>query len=219
MSRDDGDESLESLLAEQQSFYRAVAPEYHEHSLAPAGGDEVVAALDAFGPAGDVLELACGPGTWTKQLLRHADTVTAVDGSSEMLAIASSRIRDERVRFVEADLFAFRPDRRYDVVFFAFWISHVPPERFDSFWSLVRVCLKPGGRMFFTDDAHRDADELEFGEDSPLVRRRLNDGSPFRVVKVPYEPAQLEARLRELGWEITVTATSTGPFYWGAGGR
>jgi hypothetical protein len=123
------------------------------------------------------------------------------------------------VRFVEADLFASRPDRRYDVVFFAFWISHVPPERFDSFWSLVRVCLKPGGRVFFIDDAHRDADELEFGEDSPLVRRRLNDGSPFRVVKVPYEPAQLEARLRELGWEITVTATSTGPFYWGAGGR
>jgi SAM-dependent methyltransferase len=104
-----------------------VAPEYRDRALPPAGGDEVVAALDAFGPAGDVLELACGPGTWTALLLRHADTVTAVDGSPEMLAIASSRVHDERVRFVRADLFAWRPDRRFDVVFFGFWISHVPP--------------------------------------------------------------------------------------------
>jgi ubiquinone/menaquinone biosynthesis C-methylase UbiE len=39
------------------------------------------------------------------RLPRHADTVTALDGSPEMLAIASSRVRDERVRFVQADLF------------------------------------------------------------------------------------------------------------------
>jgi hypothetical protein len=29
------------------------------------------------------------------------------------------------------------PDRRYDVVFFGFWLSHVPLERFDAFWSMV----------------------------------------------------------------------------------
>jgi hypothetical protein len=30
--------------------------------------------------------------------------------------------------------------------------------------------------------------------------------------------ADLERRLRELGWDITITPTS-GPFYWGAGNR
>jgi hypothetical protein len=35
-----------------------------------------------------------------------------------MLALASARVTDERVRFVSADLFRWRPDRRYDVVFF-----------------------------------------------------------------------------------------------------
>jgi trans-aconitate methyltransferase len=35
-----------------------------------------------------------------------------------MLAIAASRVPDgARVRFVEADLFTWEPDRRYDVVF------------------------------------------------------------------------------------------------------
>jgi demethylmenaquinone methyltransferase/2-methoxy-6-polyprenyl-1,4-benzoquinol methylase len=73
--------------------------------------------------------------------------------------------------------------------------------------------------VFLIDDAHRNAGELEFGERSALVRRRLNDGTRFRVVKVPCAPAELESRLRSLGWDITVTATPTGPFYWGAGAR
>jgi hypothetical protein len=33
------------------------------------------------------------------------------------------------VRFVQADLFAWKPDRRYDVAFFGFWLSHVPCDR------------------------------------------------------------------------------------------
>ena len=83
----------------------------------------------------EVLELACGTGSWTAQLLRHAAHVTAVDASPEMLALARARVGDdERVAFVEADLFAWRPVRRYDVVCFGFWLSHVPDERFDAFW-------------------------------------------------------------------------------------
>jgi hypothetical protein len=54
------------------------------------------------------------------------------------------------VRFVEADLFTWEPDRRYDVVFMGFWLSHVPAERFESFWALVAAALAPRGRMFFS---------------------------------------------------------------------
>jgi hypothetical protein len=35
-------------------------------------------------------------------------------------------------------------------------------------------------------------------------------------VKVPHEPAELEARLARIGWRVSVSATS-GPFYWGSG--
>jgi trans-aconitate methyltransferase len=209
---------LEPLLAEQIDYYRAVAPEYGEHAIAVAGGRELQAALDAFRPAGDVLELACGPGTWTLQLCRHAASVTAVDASREMLALAAERAGAGRVRFIRADLFTWRPDRRYDVVFFGFWLSHVPLERFDAFWGLVADCLAPGGRVFFVDDAHRTPEELVEGEASSTVRRRLKDGSAYRAVKVPHEPADLEARLARLGWRFTVTQTA-GPFYWGAGAR
>jgi SAM-dependent methyltransferase len=211
----DGEE-LGPLLDEQRAYYRALAADYLDQGLDLPGGDEVTRALDAFQPNGSVLELACGPGVWTGQLLRHASDVTAVDASPEMLAIAAARVGNERVRFIEADLFTWKPDRRYDVVFFGFWLSHVPAERFASFWSLVADCLKPAGRVFFADDAYRTPDELVEGPSSSTIRRQIPDGTAYRLVKVPHQPADLERRLRQLGWHIKVTSTA-GPFYWGAG--
>lgn len=206
------------LLTEQVAYYRARAPDYLQGTLDLPGAQEIEAALEAFRPTGDVLELACGPGTWTCQLLQHAATVTAVDAAPEMLRIARERVGDDRVRFLLADLFTWRPDRRYDVVFFGFWLSHVPLERFAAFWALVDDCLAPGGRVFFTDDAYRTPDELVEGVDSSTIHRQLSDGTAYRVVKVPHTTRDLEARLTRLGWDIDVRPT-VGPFFWGAGGR
>lgn len=210
--------SVDALLSEQIAYYRAVAAEYESLSLPGWGGPEVEAALHAFEPEGDVLELACGPGMWTEILLRHATSVTAVDAAPEMLARAKARTIGRNVRFVEADLFSFRPERRYDVVFFGFWLSHVPRERVEAFWSLVCDALEPGGRVFFVDDAFRAPEELIEGEASSTVERRLSNGTPYRAVKIPYRPRELETALASLGWHFTVTRTS-GHFYWAAGQR
>ena len=206
------------LLNEQIAYYRALSADYLDQGLDLPGARELTEALDAFQPAGRVLELACGPGVWTRQLLQYATDVTAVDASPEMLAIAAARIDSERVRFVQADLFTWRPDRRYDVVFIGFWLSHVPAERFESFWSLVADCLQPAGRVFFADDAYRTPDELVEGPSSSTIRRQIPDGTAYRLVKVPHRPADLERQLRQLGWDIKVTSTA-GPCYWGAGRR
>jgi demethylmenaquinone methyltransferase/2-methoxy-6-polyprenyl-1,4-benzoquinol methylase len=209
-------ETPDELLAEQIAYYRAVAAEYGYHALPGAGVAELSAALDAFRPEGRVLELACGPGIWTAQLLRYASELTAVDAAPEMLALAKARVGEGAARFLQADLFAWRPDRRYDVVFFGFFLSHVPSERFGDFWSLVADCLAPGGRVFFADDGYRTPDELIYGESSSTIRRRLNDGTAYRIVKAPLKPAELEAELARLGWRVRVRATS-GPFFWGEG--
>src|SRR6201994_3042775 len=209
---------LDHLLAEQRAYYQALAPDYLSQGLDLPGGDELAAALDAFRPRGSVLELACGPGTWTPQLLRHAADLTAVDASPAMLEVAAARVGRDRVRFVQADLFTWRPGRRYDVVFAGFWLSHVPAERFAAFWSLVADCLQPAGRVFFADDAYRTPDELVEGPASAVIQRRTPGGTAVRWVKGPPQPETLERQLRRLGWDITVTPTA-GPFYWGAGSR
>jgi ubiquinone/menaquinone biosynthesis C-methylase UbiE len=135
MPRSD-EEELTGLLTEQSAYYRTLGADYLDQGLDLPGGDELAEALEAFRPAGSVLELACGPGVWTSQLLRHASDVTAVDGSPEMLAVAAARLGAaqlgaarldaDRLRLVQADLFGWVPDRRYDVLFFGFWLSHVP---------------------------------------------------------------------------------------------
>jgi demethylmenaquinone methyltransferase/2-methoxy-6-polyprenyl-1,4-benzoquinol methylase len=214
---------IDELLKEQLRYYEARAPEYTQTAMVELEGPELeqaekemLAAMNAFAPSGDVLELACGPGTWTAQLLPHASALTALDGSAEMLQIARAQIDDARVRFVQADIFDWDPDRAYDAVFFGFWLSHVPLERFERFWSLVGECLKPGGRVLFVDDAYRVDEELIEGEDSQVIRRQLKDGTAFRAIKVPHTPAELERRLKGLGWRIKVRPIG-GPFFVGAG--
>lgn len=204
-------------LSEQVAYYRAIAHEYETHTIDAPGGEDLVAAFESFDIGGHVLELTCGLGHWTKQLVERSDSLTAVDASPEMIALARDRVRDANVRFIESDLFSWSPTRTYDSVFFGFWLSHVPAERFSSFWSMVADALAPGGRVFFVDDNYRSKDELIEGSQSSIVERRLNDGTAYRAVKVPHDPKQLEDDLAALGWNISVS--STGPFYWGSGER
>src|SRR5207244_6478917 len=144
------------------------------------------ALIDEFVLAGDVLELARGSGRFTRELLRHARTVTAIDGSSRMLERSRREVDDSRVTYVHADIFEWRPDRRYDAVFFGFWLSHVPPTAFDAFWAVVRSSLRPGGRVAFVDEDDRGAtnDDIRFVNDVPVAPRTLRDGRQFDVVKV-----------------------------------
>lgn len=212
------DEPTDRLLAEQMAYYDARAHEYDEHPLLLPGGAELASGLEAFAPHGDVLELACGTGTWTTELLRFAVRITALDASPAMLALARRRVDDRRVRWIEADVLAWTPDARYDVVTFAFWLSHVPLARFAAFWDLVDRALKPSGRVLFVDDAYRTSDELIEGEGSEVIERRLSDGRRFRAVKVPHSASSLQDGLAEIGWNIAVKQTR-GPFFIGSGTR
>jgi SAM-dependent methyltransferase len=86
---------------------------------------------------GEVLELACGTGFWTRHLAGLADRITALDGSVEMLAEARRRGLSN-VDFRQQDLFHWQPRRHWDAVFFAHWLAHAPEDRFDPFWAAVR---------------------------------------------------------------------------------
>ena len=208
-------DELERLLDEQSTYYRDRAPEYdlwwRREGMYDGGEDfnrswhaeidELRGVLARFGPRGDVLELAAGTGGWTVELAPHADRITAVDQSPEALAINREKLAGTAadITYVEADLFEWRPDRRYDVVFFSFWLSHVPPSRFDGFWDMVGEVLAPGGRVFLIDNLQPPSTPVE----RPGVSlRRLSDGREYRIVKVYWTAEELRARLAQRGWRI-----------------
>jgi ubiquinone/menaquinone biosynthesis C-methylase UbiE len=84
--------------------------------------------VDEFAPTGDVLEIACGSGAFTREIVRHANAVTALDGSPRMIERNRQEVADPRVNYVVADAFTWEPDRAYDAAVFSFWLSHVPPD-------------------------------------------------------------------------------------------
>jgi demethylmenaquinone methyltransferase/2-methoxy-6-polyprenyl-1,4-benzoquinol methylase len=217
--------SDDGLLAQQRAYYRKRAPDYDawwqrrgDYDHGEADTEEwnrqvalVADALSRFAPDGDVLEIAGGTGWWTEHLARTAGTLTVVDSSPEAIAINRARVQRPDVTYVERDVFQWEPDRRYDVVFFSFWLSHVPRARFAWFWDLVDRSLAPGGRAFFIDNrrdptlGRRDPHTLDERDD--VQRRRLDDGSEHNVVKVFYEPPELTALLTTAGWDADIAAT------------
>ena len=194
----------DGLLAGQVAYYRRRAREYDvtaygDLDAARARITRIVAALR---PAGNVLEIACGTGVWTGALAEAAATVTAIDAAPEAIDIARGRVTAANVTFEVADVFSWNAPARFDTVFFAFWLSHVPASRFGPFWRQLRGLVAGHGRVLLVDE-HPDVggkEDYAAGSDE-IICRRLADGSGHRLVKVFVRPGQLSARLRQLGWQ------------------
>ena len=202
------------ILNEQIAYYRARAQEYDE-SIYQVGrfasqeqpADEQGANLDqarirleALEPVQHALELACGTGMWTASLLTIAQQVTALDASPEMLAITRSKVGDARVSYQQVDLFTWEPARQYDLVFFGFWLSHVPPERLDDFFARVQRATRPGAQLFIVDQYAPLPDDLLLPQEGIYHTRSLHDGRAFKIVKVFHDLAMLEETLARSGF-------------------
>lgn len=235
------EQDTDAAIEEQIRYYRSRAPEYDEWFQRQGRYDrgpeqqrlwleEVEAlrqALAGAGLRGHLLELACGTGWWTEVLLEHASRITALDASPEVIALNRARLASHArtlppVGYVRANVFDWHPPQRYDGVFFGFWLSHVPPVLFERFWHIVEACLAPGGRVFFVDSLEHPE---HAARDNPLeraaearVRRVLNDGREFEIIKVFHDPQELARRLAGLGWSFEIGATPR-YFIHGAGSR
>jgi len=203
------------LLDEQLAYYRARAQEYDE-SIQQMGRfaagetpdpavsvewDQAIRTLQAVGPVDHILELACGTGLWTKELAKIGRRITALDGSPEMLALNRSKVADARVHYATQDIFAWEPVETYDLVFFAFWLSHVPESALAEFLRRVVRVLCPGGRVFIVDEP-ADGRQLSGPvQEGQKQTRTLYDGRTFQIVKVYYPPVEIKKRLQDLGVE------------------
>lgn len=213
-------DELDALLAEQADYYRARAPEYDTTvGYAPETQSALIAAIERLAPRGRVLELACGTGQWTQVLAETASELTAVDASAEMLELNRTRLSRPDVNYIQADLFAWNPPpHRFDVVFFAAWLSHVPPQRFEAFWAQVALALADGGRVFVIDELPAVAveEKTAAGAPAPAVYRQLATGARYRAVKVFFEEGELERRTAELGFVLEVHPVDS-RFYYATG--
>ncbi len=231
-------QEISKVLAAQQAYYVERAPEYDEwwerkgrYDLGPEGNrlwrDEVGVVSGFFESLelrGKALDIAAGTGNWTEFLARHADEVTAVDGSEEVLAINRQRLTNaglvDRVEYQQVDLFSWSPAERFDVVFMGFWISHVPHARMEAFLTQLSRALAVHGKVLLID-SQSGTNNLKQGTQTlsdEFQIRTLNDGRQSRIVKRFYSPSELTEMFARHGIDATIKITSK-YFIYGMGSK
>jgi ubiquinone/menaquinone biosynthesis C-methylase UbiE len=207
------------ILREQIDYYRARAQEYDESIFATGRYANDLQVLDiaretldtyalrlvqSLEPCEQILELACGTGIWTRALLTIGRYITALDASPEMLEINRGKLNDPRIYYQQVDLFAWEPERTYDLVFFASWLSHVPPDQLDLFLAKVRRAANPGGRVVIFDEYAPMQEDLQMARDGIYHKRPLYDGRTFTIIKVYYDLAELRTKLENFGFAVDI---------------
>lgn len=218
--------SIDPILQQQADYYRARAGEYddwfyrrnrydHGDALNKKWHEEVEQVrqhLLHLDPVESVLELACGTGIWTQELVKLGKHVTAVDISEEVIAVNKQKLPEANVTYQLADLFTWQPDKTYDLVFFGFWLSHVPPKLLNQFAEKAASAIRPGGKLYIVDSRPHSTAGAKVNptrhEDIYAIRT-LDDGREFKIVKMYYDPYVIESTFLHYAVDTTVRYTET----------
>jgi SAM-dependent methyltransferase len=171
--------------------------------------------LDGLPLAGRIVELAAGTGWWSP-LLASKGELWLYDAAETPLERARERLLAHglRAHIHVRDAWAAPEGEPADALFAGFWLSHVPRNRTQEFFTVARRWLRPGGRLALIDslpDPQSGARDHP-APDGDLALRRLDDGREFTILKVHRSPEEIAAALADTGFESIETAT-TGRFF------
>lgn len=148
-------------------FYRGNAEAYAGRTFTSRQA-RLKAFLARLSPGASILELGCGAGGDTAEMLARGFDVRATDGSPEMADVASKHLG----RTVETLLFHDLDEvEAYDGVWANACLLHVPRDELAGVLGLIRRALKPEG-VFYASYKAGDAE----GRDT--LNRYYNYPSP-----------------------------------------
>jgi len=100
-------------------------------------------------PNSNVLEIGCGTGYFTKEIVKTKAKICAIDISEDLISIARNEINDENIEFKIENAYEMTyPDNTFDFVIGSSVLHHLEMDK--SVSEIYRV-LKPGGAIFFTE--------------------------------------------------------------------
>ena len=215
----------DDIIQQQITYYSARAEEYDEWFYRTGRYDRgeeinqrwfseagvVKSALYQIGAVENILELACGTGIWTQELLNIGKQITALDASQEVIEINRRKLGATNIEYRLVDLFSWQPDAEYDLVFFSFWLSHVPPTLVDSFLAKVYKSVRVGGQVFILDSRFEPTstakNHILENDGDIYITRKLNNEQEFKIVKIFYQPEELRDKLTQVGFHAEVKVT------------
>lgn len=98
-----------------------------------------------------VLEIGCGTGKNTRWLCKKATTVTAVDFSPEMLAIARNKVTNKKVIFIEADITKnwYFVNKKVDLITINLVLEHI--KNIEDIFKEASAKLNSGRHLFISE--------------------------------------------------------------------
>jgi SAM-dependent methyltransferase len=206
--------------SEMVEYYRRLAPRYEsKKGVGVPMSAELLAHFERMLPfftkdlAGrNVLEVACGPGTWTHRIAPFVNSIVAVDINESTLVEARKKSYPEnKVRFVAASNYTLDGvEGQFNAGFAKDWCSHIPKPKVREFLTVFHSKLLPGARVVMADGhfpdpmnpprfSHIDADGNVY------VLRKIpgaDDGKVWRVIKNCPTEAEWRAHLDGVASDI-----------------
>lgn len=207
-----------------RQIYDDIAERYRDSKLLPFR--HAIERYTVFQLLGDlrgktVLDLACGEGIYARQFKRAgASTVTGVDVSREMIALANAGERADPIacRYVCQDVTMYEPAVPVDIVTAIYLLNYARTA--GELASFCRACfraLRPGGRLVgFNDNVCNpplpDRSLSKYGlertcrhplHEGDIIRYRITnpDGQVFEFDNYYLAPATYELSMRDSGFK------------------
>lgn len=204
-----------SIINEMQDYYSERAEEYDEwydrKNFYDKGKElneiwfkelELLATKVGEIQGRKILELASGTGMWTQHLIKN-NKVTPTDYSKEMLDKLHERC-GVKGKVIDNYHIELEETKEFDLCFFSFWLSHVPPEKEHSFFTELKRVLNKGCELYIVD-SFLNKNELNcLTQKENIQLRPLKSGKTFRVYKKYHDKSSLTSTLGPYLSNITV---------------
>ncbi|MCX6269035.1 MAG: class I SAM-dependent methyltransferase [Bacteroidetes bacterium] len=123
-------------------------------------------------PGMAVLELGCGTGYFTKEILSTGAIITAIDISPDLLDIARKNISASNLTFYLENAYSMSfHDMSFDFVIGSSVLHHLDIRK--ALGEIYRV-LKPGGMAYFTEPNMMNP-QIAIQKNIPFIKRKLGD--------------------------------------------
>ena len=155
---------------------------------------QAITSFEREGRTGTAVDLGCGTGADTAELLARRWDVVAVDGQEEAIRRLRKKVDPNAVSRLRA-VVSKMEDATFapaDFVFASYSLPFCRPDAFPSLWERLRSCLRPGGRfageLFGDRDSWASDREMTFHD--AAAARVLFDGLDIEVFEEEEEDAE-----------------------------
>jgi ubiquinone/menaquinone biosynthesis C-methylase UbiE len=180
------------IIQEMQIYYSLRAGEYdgsmgYDDPEVIERHQPVISELREIAADRKVLEIACGPCFWTKQIADVARRITATDFNESTLAEARKKnLPWDRILLQQADAYDLDSlTGDFNMVLAVDWFAHVPKSRIADFLSGVIRRIPDGSPLLLIDQtpSSRSLTGETDDEGNHIQQRVLASGEKFRVIK------------------------------------